>query len=193
MNKIILISSFLLLGWISWSQTKNEHEERVKLEALPEVAVAVVNTLPKKHKRLRFYQETDGDKRSFEAKFKYEKQHYSLEFSADGVIEDIEVIIMPDQIKTCTKYQIDDYFKRTFEKSKLIKVQIQYVYNGSENAIKFVNQVLSKNGDLNINYEVIAEVKTETERKVGEFLFNANGALISFKTLNPNSYEHALY
>jgi hypothetical protein len=44
-------------------------------------------------KRVKFYKESDGDKISFEAKFKYKKQHFSVEFFASGVLEDIEILI----------------------------------------------------------------------------------------------------
>lgn len=193
MNRIILIVGFLLLSCNSWSQTKNEQEERVKLEALPETVIDLVNTLPKECKRLRFYKETDGETQSFEVKFKYKKQHYSIECSTIGRVEDIEVIVEPKQIKTTAKSEIDAYFKENFQKSKLIKVQLQYVYTSTEVISVFVNNVLSKTNDLNVNYEIVAEVKSDSKREVCEFLFNENGSFVGYKTLNSNSYEHVLH
>jgi hypothetical protein len=193
MKKIYVLFSFLILGCISWSQTKNEQEVRVKLESLPEAAIAVVNTLPNNCRRLRFYKESDGRKQSFEVKFKYHRKHYSIEFSTEGVIEDIELIVKQRQLENKIKSQIEAYFNLNYEKSKLIKIQKQYLYKGSINPTTFVRNLLSDASDQDVNYEIIAEVKSDSKREVGEFLFNENGELISFKTVNPNSYQHVLY
>ena len=69
-------------------QTKNEKEKRIPLAEFPEAAKAVIKNLPDDCKRLKFYKETDGEKQSFEVKFKYKRKRYSLEFSEDGNIED---------------------------------------------------------------------------------------------------------
>ncbi len=193
MKKIFLICSFLLFGLHSWSQTKNEQEVRIKLEVLPEAAIKVINELPKRCKRLRFYKETDGEKQSFEAKFKYKRQHYSLEFDIEGVIEDMEVIIEPKETEDDVKYEIENYFEENFDKFQYIKIQKQYVFYESIRPVIFVHEVLEKKSKAEINYEVIAEVKSDAKRKVGEFLFGKHGDFKSFRTLNPESYEYILY
>lgn len=193
MNKIFLICSILLFGLHSWSQTKNEHEVRVKLDVFPATAIEVVNELQKRCKRIRFYKETDGEKQSFEAKFKYNRQHYSLEFDNEGVIEDIEVIIELNEIEDDGKSKIENYFEEHFDKFQYIKIQKQYVYYQSIKPVIFVNEVLSKQSKAEINFEIIAEVKSDSKRKVGEFLFGKNGGFKSFRMLNPESYEHILY
>lgn len=193
MNKIFLICSLLLCGFNGWSQTKNEQEERVTLEVLPEAAIAVINELPKRCKRIRFYQETDGEKQSFEAKFKYKKQHYSLEFDTEGVIEDIEIVIEPNELEAAIKSKIDNYFEEHFDKFQYVKIQKQYVYYPSIQPVTFVNELLSKQSHAEVNYEVIAEAKLNSKRELGEFLFGKSGNFKSFRTLNPDSYEHILY
>jgi hypothetical protein len=193
MKKIYVICSLLIFGFNSWSQTKNEHEERVKLSELPEPAIKVINVLPKQCKRLRFYKETDGEMQSFEAKFKYKKQQYSVEFNIEGVVEDIEVTVKPKQIEKKITSEIEAYFKTHFEKAKLIKIQRQYIYNAVATPSVFVENVLTEKSTATVNYEIIAEVKSDSKRQIGEFLFNERGTFLSFITLNPNSYEHALY
>lgn len=193
MKTFFLICSLLLLGFNSWSQTKNEQEERVKLKVLPKAAIDVINELPKRCKRIRFYKETDGEKQSFEAKFKYKKQHYSLEFNTEGVIEDIEVIIEPDEIEDEKQSKIEDYLKAQFDKFQYIKIQKQYVYDRSIKSVNFVNDVLSKQSEVEVNYEIVAEVKSDSKREVAEFLFDRNGGFKRFRIMNPDSYEHILY
>ncbi len=193
MKTIFLICSLLLFGLHSWSQTKNEHEERVTLEVLPEAAIAVINELPKRCKRLRFYKETDGEKQSFEAKFKYKRQHYSLEFNTEGLIEDIEVIIELKEIEDAKKSKITNYFEEHFDKFQYIKIQKQYVYYQSAKPVTFLNDVLSKQSEAEVNYELVAEIKLDSKHEVREFLFGKTGKFKSFRTLNPESYEHILY
>lgn len=193
MEKVFLICSILLFGLHSWSQTKNEQEVRVKLDVFPDPAINVVSELPKRCKRIRFYKETDGEKQSFEAKFKYKRQHYSLEFNTEGVIEDIEVIIEPKEIEDDVKSKIEDYFEEHFDKFQYVKIQKQYVYYKTLKPITFVNEVLSKHSKAEINFEIIAEVKSDSKRNVGEFLFGRHGYFRSFRALNPESYEHILY
>lgn len=177
----------------SWSQTKNEKEERVQLEALPEAAIPIVNRLSKQLKRLRFYKETDGEKQSFEAKFKHNKQHYSIEFSREGIIEDIEILINEKQLKKEIKSNIDAFYRLNFRKSKLIKIQMQYVYNRETDPNLYVESILSGTSVYKNNYEIIAEVKNDTQRQVCEYLFNAQGDFVGYRTLNSDSYEHVLH
>lgn len=193
MKKSILFLIFMsFTTHFLWSQTKNEQEERVSLNAFPSKAITVINTLPNTCKRLRFYKEIDGSKESFEVKFKYKKQRYSIEFSTDGTIEDIEVITKLKHIDDTVKTTIKNYYKTSFLKHKFIKLQEQYVYNTTMKATNFVSGVLAKTTTIS-NYEIIAEVKSESKRNIREFTFNANGDFVNSRLLNPSSYEHVLY
>lgn len=188
---IILI--FCLCWQTSIGQTKNEREERIKISEFPEKAQNVIEALPKNCKRLKFYKETDGNKQSFEAKFKYEKRLYSLEFSKDGTVEDIEVKTKFKRLNGNIKSRINSYFKSTFNKRKIIKIQEQFIYNKKETASKFVEDVINKKTNALPNFEIIAEVRTEDTRNIREFTFDSKGQFVIFRILNPTSYEHVLY
>lgn len=175
------------------SQSKNEKEERIKRSDFPEKIQNIIKSLPKECKRLKFYKETDGTKKSYEVKFKYKKQHYSLEFSENGMIEDIEVLTKLNDIKLPIKKQIKIYFKQSFDKHKLIKIQKQYVYSKEIKPSQFIIDVLNKKAKATINFEIIAEVKSKKTREIREFTFNNNGQFLRDRTLNLTSYEHDLY
>jgi len=185
---LLLLVSQLILG-----QTKNEVEQRFKRGELPKITQNIVDILPDNCKRIKFYKETDGDKKSFEIKFKYKKQYYSIEFSEDGQLEDIEVVIKFKDIKAYTKKQIGNYFKQSYTKHKFIKIQRQYIYNYEIDASQFVINVLSKNTKTTTNFEIIAEVKSKKQRHLEEFIFNNDGLFLNSRILNPESYEHVLY
>lgn len=178
---------------IYYAQTKDEQEERITSDALPQNIQSLISDLPKTVKRLKFYKETDGDKQSFETKFKYQKQLYSLEFSKDGVLEDIEVIIKFKNIDRPLKTTITTYFNSNYDKFRLQKIQRQYVYNASLTPNEFIANVLSNTAKSEINYEIIADVKTASKRLIREFTFSKNGRFLYFRTAKSSTYEHVLY
>ncbi|KJD31727.1 hypothetical protein PK35_13310 [Tamlana nanhaiensis] len=176
------------INYYCFCQTKNEKETRIKAEAF--TCINKLKWLPNNIKRLRFYKETDGDKHSFEAKFKYSKNFYSLEFNDDCVLEDIEVLVKQKAIAPQVWTEIMAYFKQNYQKTHVIKIQRQFVNN---NTTHFINEVLQNAKTLVCNYEIIAEVKTKTAQYIYELTFNPKGMFISSRVLTPNSYEFALY
>lgn len=184
---LIFISQFV------FSQTKNEKEERITESEFPETAIEVIKNLPDDCKRLKFYKETDGEKQSFEVKFKHKRKRYSLEFSEDGVIEDLEVRTKFKTINEEKKSKIEGYFKSGFNKYKLIKVQKQFVYHEKLDPLTFANDILDNTSTEAPNFEIIAEVKTNKKRDIREFTFDESGIFVNFRILNPTSYEHVLY
>ncbi|WP_111682362.1 hypothetical protein [Winogradskyella tangerina] len=188
-----LLILLFCLGQIAISQTKNEKEERVSLTDFPEAAQTLIETLPKDCKRLRFYKETDGEKQSFEAKFKYKRRRYSLEFSKNGVIEDLEVQSKIRAIDDPIRNNITNYFDATFTKSKLIKIQKQYIYYAEIEPELFLAQILSGTTSIAPNFEIVAEVKIEKQRELRELTFDSSGVFLNYRTINPTSYEHVLY
>ncbi len=194
MNFRLFIIILVLCSWQTLaSQTKNESEQRIKLSEFPKKAQDVIEALPSNSKRIKFYKETDGGKESFEAKFKYNKRYYSLEFSKEGDIEDIEVITKLKHIKQTSKHQLVKYFEASFDKYKIIKIQEQFIFKKNNAESKFVEEVLTKDINLSPNFEIIAEVKNESKRNIREFTFDSKGKFLNFRILNPTSYEHVLY
>lgn len=183
----------LLTAQLMNGQTKNEKEERIQNKDFPITAKNILESLPDNYKRLKLYKETDGDKQSFEAKFKYKKKRYSLEFSREGQIEDIEVLTKFNTLQKSIRIQIKAYFNKNFIKHKFIKIQKQFVYDHVLDERTFVKNVLSQTSRATCNFEIIAEVKSDDNRIIKEFTFNAIGTFVNFRILNTTSYEHVLY
>lgn len=190
---LISVIAFLIGTQSSLSQTKKEKEERINLSEFPSKAQNVLSNLPKDCKRLKFFKETDGDKQSFEAKLKYKGRRYSLEFSSDGIIEDLEVRVKMNVIEDNTQDRIKEHFKSSYLKYKFIKIQKQFVFNQNLDPDTFVAQILNQESTELMNYEIIAEVKTEEGRELREFTFDNKGSFINFRVVEPSSYEHVLY
>lgn len=188
-----LIFSLLVLPLICFSQSKNEKEIRVSKQNFPIQTFLCLNEIPNTAKRLRYYKETDNTNTSFEAKFKYKKKRYSVEFNEEGLLEDVEITINPKTIEVSILNNIKSYLNKNYKKYKLRKTQKQYVYNLETTPQLFVKSTITNTIMLKPNYEIIVEVKTDKSNMFIEFLFNRKGEFITKKRVKPASYLHVLY
>ncbi|MGC6431916.1 MAG: hypothetical protein ACON5F_12800 [Jejuia sp.] len=188
-------SFLILLLYVSFSfaQSKDEKEERIPDTEFPAKAINYFNIISQDVKYLKYYKETDGDKKSFEVKFKYNKEHYSVEFDTLGNLEDIEIVIKKKHIPKDIYRTISDHFNQNFKKFTLVKVQKQYVNTTKKPDKQFIQNVLEKPINKHTHFEIIAEVKTEEKHELREFTFNRLGAFEKSRKVTSSSYEHALY
>lgn len=187
--------SFLLFLWISFSfsQVKNEKEDRIHASEFPEKTSTYFNTISQDVKYLKYYKETDGSKKSYEVKFKYRREHYSVEFDTLGNLEDIEVVIKKKHIPKEIKAVILRYFENNFKKTTLVKVQKQYVNTTKNTDKQFIRHILEKPFNKHTHFEIIAEIKTKKIHELREFTFDRNGKFEKSRLVTTSSYEHALY
>jgi hypothetical protein len=187
--------SFLLFLWISFSfsQVKNEKEDRIHASEFPEKTSTYFNTISQDVKYLKYYKETDGSKKSYEVKFKYRREHYSVEFDTLGNLEDIEVVIKKKHIPKEIKTVIWRYFENNFKKTTLVKVQKQYVNTTKNTDKQFIRHILEKPFNKHTHFEIIAEIKTKRIHELREFTFDRNGKFEKSRLVTTSSYEHALY
>lgn len=183
----------LLCYTLCFSQTKNEKEVRIKSDAFPELAQSYFNISAFNAKQLRFYKETDNEKQSFEAKFKINKLHYSVEFDSLGGLEDIEILIKKKHIPEAVFDTITSYFNSNFDKTKIIKIQKQYINNTEKSDKNFIKHIIENPNNTNTHFEIIAEIKTKNKHELREFTFNSHGTFQKFRLVTSSSYEHALY
>ena len=191
--KYLLLFLLLSVGFVGFSQTKQEREFRIEKSQLPEAVISFIANLPDNSKRLRFYKEVDGEKQSFEVKFRIKKSYYSTEFDTCGKIEDIEVLTKTRQIDKTVLNTIETYFENSFKKAKFLKVQKQFlpIENASPNDL--LNSILKGELDNQAHFEIIAEITENSTRNLREFNFDQSGKLISSRVVAPSSYGHVLY
>ena len=82
-------SSFLVITLFfvvnnGFSQVKREVEERISLEKLPNPIKSLLPIIKPNAKHLKFYHEIDGEKESYELKFKKEKTLFSIELISEN-------------------------------------------------------------------------------------------------------------
>lgn len=178
---------------VSFPQSKNEKEERIPASEFPEIAQGYFNIISHEVKYLKYYKETDGDKKSFEVKFKYKKEHYSAEFDTLGKLEDIEIVIKKRHIPKQIFNTISDYFNANYKRFTIVKVQKQYVNTTNKTDRQFIRHVLENPYNKHTHFEIIAEVKTPRKHELRELTFDRHGVFEKSRKVTSSSYEHALY
>jgi len=173
---------------------KHEKESRIEKNAFPQNALELLEkTLPKKVKKLKYYKEQDSLKISYETKLKFEKQKYSIEFSNEGMLEDVEVTIKKKDIPPKTLKKIKSYLNENYKSFRIKKIQQQYSKTTTIDAEKVIKNAFSNKRDALFSYEIIAEVKKKKKRYFIEITFTKDGDFTMVRTIIQSSYDHILY
>ncbi|MGB5360036.1 MAG: hypothetical protein WBN20_13420 [Eudoraea sp.] len=175
------------------SQIKVEREHRIKKNQFPEAAHDFIKEKLKDAKRIRFYKETDTTKISYEAKFKKDKLHYSIEFDQSGKLEDIEILIKEIDVPEDSWSKITTFLKEKFDKYKIKKIQQQYPVTSDEPTETTLNNAFQNLLIPTLNYEIMVWGKIQDNHADFEILFGAEGGFIKMRESLPANYDHVLY
>jgi hypothetical protein len=155
--------------------TKQEVEKQIKSNEFPGDIPLILKGFDVDLKQEKYYKQKDGKKLSYELKFKYQRYKYSIAVNTLGHLVDIEVKIKQKKMPEKTRNVFNDYLKEAFDKSKIEKIQSQFLPT-SKPSSKLLKQVLKRPLSLPNYYEIIVVVKDEGEFKKFE--------LVSLKNLN---------
>lgn len=190
---VLFVVMFLLGLCNAQAQYKYEREYRIKKSEFPNNALELISEKIKDAKRIKFYKETDSTKISYEAKLKKDKLWYSIEFSQEGVLEDIEILIDVVDIPNDTYHNIEKYLKANYSKFKIKRLQQQYPTSLGENAETTVKNAFQNLMLPSTNYELVIAGKKDRNYLDYEILFDSEGNFISKRTSLPPNYDHVLY
>ena len=156
---------------------KTEKEYRIKTELVPQKAKDFIATFTK-NKSIKWLQEVGDDGTSLEAKFRYKGKRHSVEFTKDGVLEDIEIVIGLGELPEETKQEITSYFTQEFDYFKVEKIQAQYNNTAKEIIGRTTKKLVES--PLIPYYELVVKTRNSSEKsKRYEVLFNEKGVCIS--------------
>lgn len=192
--KHLLLLVIYILPIFAFSQDKKmEKEDRIPLEEMPATASSFLKeNLPENIRKLRYYYETDGEHTSYEAKFKYARKNFSVEFDIEGRMEDVEVTAEKNELNKAIYKNIETHLEKNHERYRIEKIQAQYL---SKNA----NDKNTLNRSLNFhefqpdNYELIVATKDEGELEKFEMLFDSTGMFVEKRKIIMNSYDYLLF
>jgi hypothetical protein len=125
--------------------------------------------------KIKWFLEEGLISKSVEAKFKYNRQKYSVEFDTIGSIEDVEILIPNNDIQSATLIAINDKLEKECKGFKIIKTQRQFTGNERDLFLLLEKGIVSE--ALKIKYELVVKCKGEREVNLFEYLFTADGVL----------------
>lgn len=160
---------------------------------MPQAALDILQeTLPVRTKKLRYYQELDGSHMSYEAKFRYHRRPFSVEFDKYGVLEDVEVGMDFNTLSVETRNNIKKYLEKECETFKVLKCQKQFKHIG-DNPQRTLNNALHNKESDNIFYELEADLRMEKGWSSYEILFDESGRFISKRRIVNQPLDNLLY
>lgn len=172
--RLCFLSFILLSGTLSQGQTKYEREYRIRHDEVPEIAhqfirADIINC------RLKWYYEENLEGNSIEAKFKLNRQKYSVEFDTAGKLQDIEIEYDFEEVPQEIKSRITKKLQSEYEKHAIRKIQFQY-----SGAIASMPEFLQSEypaEEFTLKYELVAKGKKEGDWNLYELTFDADGKL----------------
>lgn len=174
----------------TFAQTKFEKEYRINKEEVPKSALNFIDAAAFTSK-IKWYKEEALAGYSYEAKTTAQGIKYSIEFDSLGRIEDVEYKIAWKSVPPLTKAKMELFFDRTFQKWKIVKVQVHHT--GS--AQRLIDFVKKKETTLKIvtKYELVVKGKIGKQSQLIEYLFSGEGILERTSVIVLKNSDHLEY
>ena len=188
MRKICELCLLLfLIALPAMGQEKNEREKRITEEDFPQNALAALKDALQEEVSIRYFLETDGDKQSYEAKFKWKKRSFSIEFDTTGVVQDVEIRISRKDVPEETVATVKRYLDENHDDWRIEKSQLHYskIRNGKD----LITRALHDHNTLIPDYELIIATKDQGKVTNYEMLFSAKGELIQKRIVINRSHD----
>ena len=189
-NKVFL-TVFYLLFFASnlLAQNKFEREYRIKEKSVPKKAIDFISNL-QFDSHIKWYAEESSQGKSIEAKTKYQKVKYSIEFSTDGQLQDVEIEIEGKDILKDVFSKIQNRFSSDFSKFKIVKIQKQL--SGSDRGIiNFLKK--GTKSSVTIKYEIVAKGKSQKGKNLFEYTFSHTGEFEKREKIIFKNSDHLEY
>jgi hypothetical protein len=167
---------------------KQEREERVESFVFPAGTLSLVKEIAI-NRKVKFYKEFDGDKISFEAKFKKRRQRYSIEYSQNGTLEDVEIEVKRKVIDSLLWGKIAIRLDSISDRWRVEKIQQQFVSDPFDKA----QLLLRMEGKEFDNLELIVAFKSNRKIYRKELLFDKEGKLINQRNVKRLAYDFLLF
>ncbi|RMG30088.1 MAG: hypothetical protein D6730_02845 [Bacteroidetes bacterium] len=158
------------------AQPKYEREYRVGSQQLPVEARQFVATTFGST-RVKWYKEENLSGYTYEAKLRWHRKKYSVEFDSTGQLQDIELLIKARQLPAATRHQIETYLQKAYDKAKITRLQQQW--SGPAACLSAAIREEEVSCAYTIHYEVEAFTQQAGKRVPYELLFDEGGKLLS--------------
>lgn len=187
MKKLIIY--FCLCMYLgSYAQQKYEREYKIPISEVPQKALEFINAFDVQ-KKVKWYKEQGLNTTSIEAKFKLLGSKYSVEFSNEGELQDIEQKVVFKKLPKELQKTIIAHLEDHFDAYSIEKTQIQYkgepkfilMWRGFSDFPRY--SMASAVAGIESSYEIIIRTRTKNKVQLFEYLFNRNGKKIAQKEI----------
>jgi hypothetical protein len=188
---LILFHSIYAFG----QGNKQEKEIRIPRQQMPQKALELLQPFLDQAGRVRYYHETDGVQQSYECKFRHQGRIYSVEFTEDGRLEDVEVVVNLNELPDKAKNNITEYLEKEYARFIIRKIQKQFTSDDEENpAAEIIEKAMkNKDGNLTIRYELEVDGKQDLSLISHEVLFDHEGLFIQKRKIIRRQVDNILY
>lgn len=185
----LIILSFFFTA-LSFAQEKKEVEKRIKESEVHEDALEWLEDAYENKRKTKWYYQTDGDEKVYEAKLKHRKHLHSVEFNLEGVVQNIEVLLKEKEIDKEVHQNIISYLENNYNKYSFSKIQIKYIGEGDD-----LEDMIDENEfeDITINYEIEYYGKSDSEDELWEGIFNENGKFLEKRVVKIKATDNLDY
>jgi len=186
-KNVFAIGLIFLISCYGYSQSKFEKEFRIKTNEVPSIALSFVDSM-KFESRVKWFKEIGLNDISIEAKANYKKQPISIEFSGNGLFEDIEIEVKSNQLPVDVFSKLSGVISQRHEKYTIEKVQVQYT--GDRNTVlQFMRENRKIPEGITINYELVISTKVDGNFRMLEYLFKQNGDYVKSNQILSNRQD----
>lgn len=197
-QEIVIIFLFTILFALSASTlqaqaVKEEVEDSIKRDQMPEKALDTLDEFWPGDDRIRYYAQSDGDTETFEAKLEWKGKMYSIEFTRTGNIIDVEQLVEMQDVSSSARTGIREYLQQQFKRVKITRLQRQFIANDEDGRDDedFIDDILEADDeDYLIRYEIEVEGRSESQIGAFELLFDSSGDLIQQRKIVRRSVDN---
>jgi len=198
--KIIPISIFtaVLLSFVlsttAFAQSeKNEMERAVGRDEIPENALELIDEFWPDLQGIKYFLETDGNLTTYEAKLDWGGDQFSIEFSTDGYVLDVEKLISFETIPESVRNAITSHLDSQFDRYRLTRIQQQFIARDEddEDDSDFIDDILEGDAeDYEIRYEIVLDGQNKQELGSFEKLYSNSGSILEKRKVVRRSLDN---
>lgn len=190
MKNYLIFLTLLAQIPLAYSQDKLEREYRIKQSEVPAKALKYVESSFENIK-MKWYGEDNLNGKAIEAKGKRQGNLYSIKFSTNGDLQDIEMVIKFNSIPGNAKTAIEKNLQNRFSKFRVQKAQIQWLGKEADLAALINGERVP--GAYTTNYEITFQGTKDRRTDYYEILSNDKGELIRESRIVQRNNHHLIY
>jgi len=185
--------SFVLSTTAFAQSEKNEMERAVGRDEIPENALELIDEFWPDLQGIKYFLETDGNLTTYEAKLDWGGDQFSIEFSTDGYVLDVEKLISFETIPESVRNAITSHLDSQFDRYRLTRIQQQFIARDEddEDDSDFIDDILEGDAeDYEIRYEIVLDGQNKQELGSFEKLYSNSGSILEKRKVVRRSLDN---